>query len=62
MNSSGFGLLVTTLIRLGRQDKKLLAAELIEYFSLQSGRRLSRSECGIFYEDFPASDGVLSLK
>jgi len=32
MNSSGIGLLVTTLIRLGRQDKKLLAVELSDHF------------------------------
>jgi anti-sigma B factor antagonist len=32
MNSSGIGLLVTTLIRLGRQDKKLLAVKLTDHF------------------------------
>ncbi len=32
MNSSGIGLLVTTLIRLGRQDKKLLAVKLSDHF------------------------------
>ena len=32
MNSSGIGLLVTTLIRLGRQDKSLVAVELSEHF------------------------------
>jgi anti-sigma B factor antagonist len=32
MNSSGIGLLVTTLIRLGRQDKSLVAVELSDHF------------------------------
>jgi anti-sigma B factor antagonist len=32
MNSSGIGLLVTTLIRLGRQGKSLVAVELSEHF------------------------------
>jgi anti-sigma B factor antagonist len=32
MNSSGIGLLVTSLIRLGRQDKRLIAVELKEHF------------------------------
>jgi anti-sigma B factor antagonist len=32
MNSSGIGLLVTTLIRLGRQDKSLVGVELRDHF------------------------------
>ncbi len=32
MNSSGIGLLVTTLIRLGRQEKRLVAVDLREHF------------------------------
>ena len=32
MNSSGIGLLVTTLIHLGRQEKKLIAVELRDHF------------------------------
>jgi anti-sigma B factor antagonist len=32
MNSSGIGLLVTTLIRLGRQEKRLVAVELRDHF------------------------------
>jgi anti-sigma B factor antagonist len=32
MNSSGIGLLVTSLIRLGRQDKRLVAVELSDHF------------------------------
>lgn len=32
MNSSGIGLLVTSLIRLGRQGKKLVAVELSDHF------------------------------
>lgn len=32
MNSSGIGLLVTSLIRLGRQDKRLVAVELSPHF------------------------------
>ena len=32
MNSSGIGLLVTTLIRLGRQDKRMVAVELSDHF------------------------------
>lgn len=32
MNSSGIGLLVTSLIRLGRLDKRLVAVELSEHF------------------------------
>ena len=32
MNSSGIGLLVTTLIRLGRQEKRLVAVELRQHF------------------------------
>ncbi len=32
MNSSGIGLLVTSLIRLGRQDKSLVAVELSDHF------------------------------
>jgi len=32
MNSSGIGLLVTTLIRLGREEKKLVAVELNDHF------------------------------
>jgi anti-sigma B factor antagonist len=32
MNSSGIGLLVTTLIRLGRQDKHLVAVDLNDHF------------------------------
>ena len=32
MNSSGIGLLVTSLIRLGRQEKSLVAVELNDHF------------------------------
>ncbi len=32
MNSSGIGLLVTTLIRLGREEKRLVAVELNDHF------------------------------
>lgn len=32
MNSSGIGLLVTSLIRLGRQDKRMVAIELSDHF------------------------------
>jgi anti-sigma B factor antagonist len=32
MNSSGIGLLVTTLIRLGREEKTLVAVELNDHF------------------------------
>ncbi|MES0360607.1 MAG: STAS domain-containing protein [Anaerolineales bacterium] len=32
MNSSGIGLLVTSLIRLGRQDKRMVAVELSDHF------------------------------
>ena len=32
MNSSGIGLLVTSLIRLGREDKRMVAVELNDHF------------------------------
>jgi len=32
MNSSGIGLLVTLLIRLGREEKSLVAVELYDHF------------------------------
>ena len=32
MNRSGIGLLVTSLIRLGRQDKRMVAVELSDHF------------------------------